>query len=304
MDIIKIGKPIVTKAGTIVTRYIENGRLYKSIDFATSKNKVAKEKSLVKTVVLYGESNKPESVFDTFERRIHKVPKGTIKSKKQPAKTNTEKATVPAKQPTGTKNTIAKVTAGKTSAPAIPSRIVPVQIKDFKRETAQKLYSKIQQYMRLIGHNGSINREFKIMSEKGRNPHNPISTSILDDNADIYLSMKRKDNNLHLCLTRKNTEDKKSQILFDGTFNKDGQMINGRFPYKNLTFERYGANVRRMKNNENQYLPIAGNDREWDCYGARVRTFSESGYLNDDNSIEAAFELFIEFARLHTSIIK
>lgn len=68
MNIIKIGEPLTTRTGTKISKYIENGRLYKLIDFEHSTNRVAKEKGLKKTVVKYGEGNKPVEFTDTFER--------------------------------------------------------------------------------------------------------------------------------------------------------------------------------------------------------------------------------------------
>ena len=68
MGIIAIGEPFVTKMGTVVKRYIENGRMYKSIDFSQSANRIAKEKGLVKKVVTYGEGNRPTNIADTFEK--------------------------------------------------------------------------------------------------------------------------------------------------------------------------------------------------------------------------------------------
>ena len=70
MEIIKIGEPVITKTGTIVQRFIKDGRLYKSIDFSNSVNKIAQQKGLIKTIVEYGEGNKPERIKDTFERVV------------------------------------------------------------------------------------------------------------------------------------------------------------------------------------------------------------------------------------------
>ncbi len=69
-EIIKVGEPLITKTGTVVSRYIENGRFYKSVDFSKSINKIAKQKGLLKTVTLYGDGNCPVQIFDTFEHKI------------------------------------------------------------------------------------------------------------------------------------------------------------------------------------------------------------------------------------------
>ena len=82
MNIIKIGEPIITKLGTVVSRYVENGKMYKLIDFSKSANKVAKEKKLVKTLVTYGEGNKPAKIYDTFEHSLTKKP--TVQNPSKP----------------------------------------------------------------------------------------------------------------------------------------------------------------------------------------------------------------------------
>ncbi len=122
----------------------------------------------------------------------------------------------------------------------------------------------------------------------------------------LQYSMSRLKINLHLTLTRKDSDIKRSYLLLDAVFDKSGQMINGKFPFKNLTFERQGAkNIRRMKDSENQYLSVAGNDREWDCFGTRITSSCSCiRSADDDNAVGGAFELFMEFARLHTSIFK
>ena len=71
MGIILIGEPIITKFGTKVSRYIENGKMYKLIEFSQSNNRVANKKGLKKTLVTYGEGNKPEKINDTFERTVY-----------------------------------------------------------------------------------------------------------------------------------------------------------------------------------------------------------------------------------------
>ena len=48
-----IGKDIETKCGTLVRRYLENGKLYKSVSFYNSTNKIAKQKGLLERIVTY-----------------------------------------------------------------------------------------------------------------------------------------------------------------------------------------------------------------------------------------------------------
>ena len=87
MGIIEVGNPLVTRKGTIVKKYIENGRFYKSIDFSNSVNKIAQQRGLIKTIVEYGEGNKPERIKDTFEYIINL---STAKSAKVQAVENTK----------------------------------------------------------------------------------------------------------------------------------------------------------------------------------------------------------------------
>ena len=98
MNIIKIGEPITTGTGTKISKYIENGRLYKLIDFEHSTNRAAKEKGLIKTVVKYGEGNKPVEYTDTFERTT-----------KLPVTKPTEKATPKVAEAQPPQNTATKV---------------------------------------------------------------------------------------------------------------------------------------------------------------------------------------------------
>lgn len=335
MDIIRIGNPVITRMGTVVTRYVENGRLYKSVDFSKSANKHAQQKGLIKTVVRYGEKNKPECVYDTFERRIARNEaqptlgieppkskrgrkKGSVAKSKvaepkketsnnlptepKPAEKKPEvkvppkikpAVTKPAPKPTGITKPIIN------TIPADGQRLVKISTDSFKRESAKQMYSGIRKYVRLAGENGSISNA-KIMTEIGKHDN-----KTLDKGTDILLSVDRRDNKTHLVLGRRHS-DKSSDTLFDALFNKDGQMIEGRHPIEHLSFERRGANVRRMKKHNTQFMPIAGNDREWDYNGLRISGTNSDNlwYSGEDDAVGGAFEIFIEFARLYTSILK
>ena len=110
--------------------------------------------------------------------------------------------------------------------------------------------------------------------------------------------------NIHINLYRESYTQPKNETLLDVLLNKDGQMIEGRFPSKHLSFERYGANVRRMTCFGKQYLPVSGNDRAWSCLGKGMIGRGEDMLGKDESTICGAYELFIELARLHTSIYK
>ena len=357
MDIIKIGEPIITRTGTVITKYIENVRFFKSIDFTNSTNRCAKQKGLVKTVVRYGEKNKPETLYDTFERQINRgvsepventtsqtptkkkatpkraVPSKTTEQKKstnpqtqpienpvKPTETTESQKTVEQKKIVGTSPKAVKKTPtdsvepkGKTnpaskaetvsSGSSTVQRIVPLSPDSLKTEAAKKLYSKIHQYTRLVGDNGTIDKEFRILREEGSNPD---SSYALNRDADIYMSLKRADKNLHISLTRKTLDKKKSFVFMEAVIDKDGQMIEGRHPNTGLSFERRGANIRRMKKYGTQYLPVAGNDREWDSFGNRITSScgDTRTSIAEDDFVTGSFELFIEMARLYTSVLK
>ena len=181
-------------------------------------------------------------------------------------------------------------------------KLIPISLDTFKRDSAKTLYSKIRQYVNLIGQNGTIDKEFRIMSEKSSIPD---SNYFLNKDADVFMTIKRADKDLHINLTRRTVDKSNNMVLLEATLNKDGQMINGRYPLHHLTFERYGANVRRMKKYGEQYLPIAENDREWDFCGKRLTgSPSDIRSINGDDCVGGAFEVFMELARLHTSVLK
>lgn len=81
-------------------------------------------------------------------------------------------------------------------------------------------------------------------------------------------------------------------------------MFNGRFlPVKTLNFERDKRNTRRMFSNFTgiTYMPVGGNDRDWSCLDTLgSRKLSSYGLV--DESEKGAFEIFIELARLKTSL--
>lgn len=190
-------------------------------------------------------------------------------------------------------------------------QFVSVSPVDFKKEASKKLYSNIQKFIKLVGDSGSI-KDAVIMREKGRY-FNSKTIDFFDADANILLSINKTKDNMHLNLKRKYSETSKGVVLLDATFNKDGQMVQGKFPLENMNFERYGANVRRMvRDNGTVYKPVDGNDREWDSLGGRFPSASDEfkfygrpiNSIEEDTSDGGAFEIFIELARLYTSILK
>ena len=118
------------------------------------------------------------------------------------------------------------------------------------------------------------------------------------------MSLKRESDNLHINLYRERFDQTRNETVLDVVLNKEGQMIEGRFPNKHLSFERYGANIRRMNCYGKQYLPVAGNDRAWSCLGTGMIDRGEDMCGKSESTLCGAYELFIEFARLYTSILK
>lgn len=188
----------------------------------------------------------------------------------------------------------------KVNFQAVKPELIPVLTDSFKTETAKKLYTKIQKFLKLIGDSGSI-KDVKILSEEGIYYNHRINNEFYSK-ADIFLSINKNIDTSNLYLLQKYPENPKGVILLDATFNKAGQMVKGYFPPEYLYFERNcakGANVRRMGycNSDSKLLPIGGNDREW-------HGWLPNRVLNHDNSTAGAYEIFIEFARLYTSIFK
>ena len=156
----------------------------------------------------------------------------------------------------------------------------------------------------MIGENGRIDN-VKILSEKSR--YFDSSARILDgfeSEADIYMSINKNREATNICLNRKYKDTSKSGfIIFNADFDKDGQMIYGKFPPEGLRFERYGDNVRRIYRDKKIYLPIKGNDKAWEHTGRELFAGDCRAFATDD-STHGAIELFLELARLRTSIFK
>ena len=193
-------------------------------------------------------------------------------------------------------------------------KLIAISADSFSSEYTKNLCSKIQNYFRLIGESGNI-KEVKLLHEKKRCSI-PKEPYIIDVDADICLSINRGDRNSNIKLYHKFSDGKSNdELMFDVTLDKNGQMIRGQFFPDALSFERDGKNVRRMYSScrGDSYLPVGDNDREWSCLGKdnlpslilRYRTIgvNKNALILIDDSEKSAFEIFIELARLKTSII-
>ena len=147
----------------------------------------------------------------------------------------------------------------------------PIDPNSFKSNDTKTIYEKIKKYLRIIGNSGKV------------------ENVPLNKTDDIFLSIKKDTDrtNMHI-----STSD--PQRFIDATFNKDGQMTLGDAAC--LHFERSGKNKRIIRSPYGDYTPQGIDDRRWGVSDVGVVT---NNYLKDP-----LFELFLEFARLYTSIYK
>ena len=121
--------------------------------------------------------------------------------------------------------------------------------------------------------------------------------------ADVCLSITKNDRNSTIKLYHKFLNSKKNDaLILNASLDKNGQMFKGEFFPENLVFERDGKNIRRMYSNfkGDKYIPVGDNDREWWRYLGKSKPSSEELI---EESEKGAFEIFIELARLKTSIV-
>ena len=179
-------------------------------------------------------------------------------------------------------------------------QLISISADSFHSEYTKKLYSKIQKYFQMIGDSGNI-KEVKLLHEK-KHCCTSKMPYIIDVDADVCLSVNKGDRNSNLKLYHKFSDGKRNdELMFDVTLDKNGQMIQGQFLPQTLSFVREKGNVRRMYStlSGDSYLPVGNNDREWSCLGKK----NLSSHTLIDDSDKSAFEIFIELARLKTSII-
>ena len=179
-------------------------------------------------------------------------------------------------------------------------QLISITADSFSSEYTKKLYSKIQKYFKLIGDSGNL-KEVKLLHEK-KHYRTSKMPYIIDVDSDVCLSVNKGDRNSNLKLYHKFSDVKKNdELIFDVTLDKNGQMIHGQFFPHTVSFVRDKGNVRRMYSatRGDSYLPVGGNDREWSCLG---RKNLSSTTLIDDSD-KSAFDIFIELARLKTSIM-
>ena len=173
-------------------------------------------------------------------------------------------------------------TKSNTSSVSFEGYLKSVNIDSFKTETAKKIFAKTKKYLQLIGNEGTFKNQ-KILSKVG----------LAEE--DVYLSVDKT-----ALSTKIRLSGSKDSTLLEAYFNEKGQMIIGNHFNNDLYFERSGKNIRRIKNNGYTYMPVGNSDKDWDCFGKKLDTHIFRG---EDPSY-AAYEIFMELAKLKTSIFR
>ena len=161
----------------------------------------------------------------------------------------------------------------------------------------------MRKYFQLIGDNGRI-ENVKVLNESGRYYENMGQyPSGFNSQAEIFLSIYKNHETSNVILHRKYDAPFDGYIIFNANFDKNGQMVYGKLPPDGLTFERNHCNARKIYRDKKIDLPVSGNDKLWECAGRDLISGNSRTFTNDD-STKGAFEIFIELARLKTSINK
>ena len=153
---------------------------------------------------------------------------------------------------------------------ADPRLIKAINKNSLKEDSTKKLYEKIQKYIEIIGKEGKV-ENVPVDKENG------------------FFSIYKKENNFEL-----HVKDKQYNVLMNASFDKDGQMIEGDL-HSNLFFHRLHKNIRVITDGFKVYHPCGYDDTVWRNGGKRIEL---NGLYND------VANLFLELARLHTSILK
>ena len=162
------------------------------------------------------------------------------------------------------------------------------KIGELKTESGQKIYSRIQKYLRLIGCEGMVNNV----------------TLIKDNETSIILTIDKKAKKTKLIIEENNGSNN-TLNTFNALFDEQGRMINAELNNGNIMFERYGNNVRRLKKREGGifrlYLPVGGYDKLWEYSGKSLRLDTD---MVKGRYTSGMSEIFLELTRLGTSLFK
>lgn len=182
--------------------------------------------------------------------------------------------------------------------------LIAVKTEDFQTEAAKKLFKTIHSCFQRIGNNGNIS-DLKILSEElefynkrtARYKVEKFTTKV-----DTMLAIQKDPKKATLRLYRRYPNNKQHCVL-EAQLDENGQMINGRYQFGHLRFERTNGNsnnLRRMFCDDHPMLPHGDNDREWGITAEILPVLHRYG----DNSTRGMYEIFLELARLHTSLYK
>lgn len=178
---------------------------------------------------------------------------------------------------------------------------IPVATETFKTDAAKKMYPKIRRIFQMIGNSGSV-KDAKILNEP-THYYSPEKHKFVDSTADVVLSISKNSGVTNMTLSRKHPDPKQSTLMLNAFFDNNGQMTKGIMPQECMTFERKGTNIRRIYCNGSLYLPDGKNEKNWIHAGGHLtpaERISDSG----NNSRSGVYEMFMELARLRTSVLK
>ena len=175
--------------------------------------------------------------------------------------------------------------------------LVAIATDDFKTNTAKKLYSAIHKFFQKVGDSGNI-EEVKILSEN-LEFYNKYKKEKFTTNVDTLMTIQKNVDKAILKLYRQ-YPSKKKHCVFEAEFDKDGKMVQGQYNIAHLKFERGKDNIRRIQFGDTTLLPHGYDDREWGLDPRILPALHRCG----DNSTRGMYEMFIELARLYTTLYK
>ena len=185
--------------------------------------------------------------------------------------------------------------ASSVSFSGIRRALTTVAPENFKSDTAKKLFSQIHKYCQILKTGGSLN-EVKILSED-LDFLNYKTMQDFTTKVDTLLSIKSDSEKALIKLYRR-YQDKTKHCLMEAQLDKKGQMVKGMHHYGRLRFERNKNNIRRLYSYDAKLLPYGDNDKEWGLSKDILPIRHQRG----DNSSTGVFEIFIELARLYTTM--
>jgi len=179
----------------------------------------------------------------------------------------------------------------------IKQPLTAIAVEDFKTESAKKLFARIHKYCQLAKNGGDM-KDIKILSEElkfyNRKTMEKFTTTV-----DTLMSI-RSDSDKALLKLYRMYPSKDKHCILEAQLDEHGQMVRGFYQYGHLQFERNKDNVRRIRSDERTLLPHGDNDREW---GLTIEILPIL-HQDSDNSSRGTFEIFIELARLYTTLYK